>query len=175
MNNPKNLISKADKLQQSGSPQEPPALQAKRRVIPYYIAAALLLPVGLAQSWFAFGRRSVAYELPQLEKQITAIKSDMDQAHMDSEALQSPKRIGMLAHTMGFAVPVTPPVIVPPSDTAPSTEALESATAQMFRKKPEESKTLLPLPWGISSAVAGEPKTDASLSLTPAEEGTDTR
>jgi cell division protein FtsL len=92
----------------------------RKRPVSAYVVLALLLPVGLVQSWCAHQRRTIAYELPEIEKRITALQAEIEQLHIESESLQSPKRVDELARARGFMPALKPPIVLPAASDSPA-------------------------------------------------------
>lgn len=94
--------------------------RARGRFLPVYFVWAALLPVGLVQAWFAFARRNIAYELPNIENQTRLVRSDIEKYHIEAESLKAMSRVAVVARQLGFDRPATQPVVLPPTvaDTA---------------------------------------------------------
>jgi len=89
--------------------------RARRRFLPVYLVWAVLLPVGLVQGWFAFARRSIAYELPKIENQTRLVQSEIEKYHIEAESLKALSRVALLAQELGFDKPTVPPIVLPPT------------------------------------------------------------
>jgi hypothetical protein len=89
--------------------------RARGRFLPVYFVWAALLPVGLVQAWFAFARRAIAYELPNIENQTRLVRSDIEKYHIEAESLKAMSHVAMVAQQLGFDRPATQPIVLPPT------------------------------------------------------------
>lgn len=120
--------------------------RARRRFLPFYVVWGLLLPVGLVQVWFAFARRSIAYELPAIESQTRLVRSEIEKYHIEAESLKALHRVAMVAEQLGFARPTTPPVVLPPTVAEVAGEvATKEPLTNESRTTPQEA-SIFPIP-----------------------------
>lgn len=126
--------------------------RARRRFLPFYVIWGLLLPVGLVQVWFAFARRSIAYELPVIESQTRLVRSEIEKYHIEAESLKALNRVAMVAEQLGFTRPTTPPVVLPPTVAEVTGEVATKETTSNESKTTPQEASVLPIP---SQAIEG--------------------
>ncbi|MBM3213934.1 hypothetical protein FJZ36_03345 [Candidatus Poribacteria bacterium] len=124
--------------------------KARGRFVRYYFVWALLLPVGIAQAWFAQARRHIAYTLPDVENQISLVRSHIDQLHIESESLKALANVDAMASRLGFVRPELPPIVLAPLDPSrvpgPSASSAAGPTASTTASAaPTTQAGLLPL------------------------------
>ena len=84
---------------------------------------ALVLPMGLAQSWLAHAPRTIAYDLEQIDDEIRRVRDELESAHLACEALRAPAAVHSVAQVLGYERPASPPIVLRVGDLAPEREA----------------------------------------------------
>ncbi len=77
-----------------------------------FVILALVLPMGLAQAWFAHAPHAVAYDLDRLDEQLRQVRDDLESTHLACESMRSPQSVAAIAKEMGFERPALPPVVI---------------------------------------------------------------
>ena len=77
-----------------------------------FLVLALVLPMGLAQAWFAHEPHEIAYDLGQIEEEARRVRDDLEAALVECESLKAPHSVAAVAVELGFERPAVPPVVI---------------------------------------------------------------